>query len=217
MILALLFSASRMGILSLLLSFSLMSLLFRDSEKGKGFSKTVFVVFGLALLWAAWIGLDAVISRFFTASEDFKSRQEIWVNTLSILKDFPLFGSGLGTFAFIFPVYRSFHIQGIVTHAENDYLQLASEVGLIGIGILVILFFFLFYQAVSKIRPLRESQRYIGMGSLVGILALMFHSLVERNIQVPGNAFLFTFLLALILTLSTQKPESKNDLSWGFS
>jgi putative inorganic carbon (HCO3(-)) transporter len=217
MILGLLFSASRMGILSLLLSFSFMSLLFRNPESGKGFSKTVFLVFGLALLWAVWIGLDAVISRFFTASEDFKLRREIWVNTFNILKDFPLFGSGLGTFAFIFPMYRSFHILGIVTHAENDYLQLASEVGLIGIGILVILFSFLFYKAVSGIRSLRESQKYIGMGGLVGILALMFHSLVERNIQVPGNAFLFTFLLALILTLSTKKSESKNDPSWDFS
>jgi putative inorganic carbon (HCO3(-)) transporter len=217
MIVGLLFSASRMGILSLLLSFSFISLLFRNPERGKGFSKTVFLIFGLALLWAVWIGLDAVISRFFTASEDFKLRREIWVNTFNILKDFPLFGSGLGTFAFIFPMYRSFHILGIVTHAENDYLQLASEVGLIGIGILVILFSFLFYKAVSGIRSLRESQKYIGMGGLVGILALMFHSLVERNIQVPGNAFLFTFLLALILTLSTKKSESKNDPSWDFS
>jgi hypothetical protein len=35
----------------------------------------------------------------------------------------------------------------------------------------------------------------------VGILALMLHSLVERNIQVPANAFLFTLLWALILRI----------------
>ena len=72
MILGLLLSASRMGILSLLLSFSLISLLFRNPEKGKRFSKTAVLIFGLALLWAAWIGLDAVISRFFSVSESFE-------------------------------------------------------------------------------------------------------------------------------------------------
>jgi len=207
MILGLLFSASRMGIVSLLLSFSLISFFFRESQRGQKFSKTTVLIFGLALLWAAWIGLDAVVSRFFAVSESFKERWLFWANTFQIFKDFPLFGSGLGTFIHIFPMYRSFHIRGLITHAENDFLQLCSEVGLIGIGLLLILFLFLFYKSIFEIRSLshRESQRYIGIGGMVGILALMFHSLVERNIQVPANAFLFTFIWALILTISTQK------------
>ena len=137
MILGLLFSASRMGIASLLLSFSLFSLLFRGHEKMQKFSKTSILILGLAILWAAWIGLDAVVSRFFTATEDFKTRWNIWVDTFQIFKDFPLLGSGLGTFLQIFPMYRSFHTRGLVTHAENDFLQLASETGILGIGLLV--------------------------------------------------------------------------------
>jgi O-antigen ligase len=201
MILSLLFSASRMGIVSLLLSFSLISFLFRDPQRGHRFSKTSVLIFALALVWAAWIGLDAVISRFFSVSEGFEERWKIWVNTFQIFKDFPLFGSGLGTFVQVFPMYRSFHIRGLVTHAENDFLQLASEVGLVGVGLLLILFLFLLYKAISGIRSLshRESGRYIGIGGLVGILALMFHSIAERNIQVPSNAFLYVFILAVVL------------------
>jgi O-antigen ligase len=209
MILGLLFSASRMGIMSLLLSFSLISFLFRESQKGQRFSKTTVLIFGLALLWAVWIGLDAVISRFFTTSESFKERWMFWVNTFQIFKDFPLFGSGLGTFVHIFPMYRSFHIRGLVTHAENDFLQLLSEVGLIGIGLLLFVFAFLFFRAVLAIRSFHsgDSKKYIGIGGLVGILALMFHSLVERNIQVPANAFLFTFIWAAILKISTKETR----------
>jgi O-antigen ligase len=209
MILGLLFSASRMGIVSLLLSFSLMSFLFRKSQRGQRFSKTTVLIFGLALLWAVWIGLDAVISRFFAVSEGFEERWRFWVNTFQIFKDFPLFGSGLGTFVHIFPMFRSFHIRGLVTHAENDFLQLLSEVGLIGTGLLLILFLFLFFRVVSGVRSLsqRDPQKYIGLGGVVGILALMFHSLVERNIQIPANAFLFTFIFALILRFSLSKKE----------
>ena len=201
MILGLLFSASRMGIFSLLISFSLIIFLFRNPEKRNRFSKTVVLIFGLALLWAAWIGLDAVISRFFTVSESFETRSKIWVNTFQIFKDFPILGSGLGTFVQIFPMYRSFHILGLVTHSENDFLQLLSETGILGTGLLAILFFFLLFKASSEVRSLsrREPARYIALGGLVGILALMFHSLVERNIQVPANALFYTVLWAMVL------------------
>jgi O-antigen ligase len=207
MTLGLLFSASRMGIISLLLSFTFISFLFRNPEKEKRLSRTPVLIFSLALLWAVWIGLDAVIGRFFSVPEDFNSRRMIWVNTFQILRDFLPLGSGLGTFGMIFPMYRSFHIRRLVTHAENDLLQLASEVGLIGIGALLIVFIFLFLKAVSGIRSLSnlEPRRHIGLGGLVGILALTFHSLVERNLQVPANAFLFTFVLAIVLRLS-RKP-----------
>ena len=213
MILGLLFSASRMGIASLLLSFTLLSLLFRNPSKEHKFSRTSILILGLALLWAAWIGLDVVISRFLTSSEDFKGRWVFWVNTFQIFKDFPIFGSGLGTFAWVFPMYRSFHLIGVATHAENDYLQLASEVGMVGIGLLLILFLFLLYKAVSGIRSLshRESVRYIGIGGLVGILALMFHSIVERNIQVPSNAFLYTILWAIVLRISLRGVNRRHD------
>jgi O-antigen ligase len=150
-----------------------------------------------------------VISRFFTVSESFGERWMFWVDTFQIFKTFPLIGSGLGTFVHVFPMYRSFHIHGLVTHAENDFLQLLSEVGLIGIGLLLILFLFLLFKVVSGIRSLsqRDSQKYIGMGGVVGILALMFHSLVERNIQIPANAFLYAFIWAAVLKISIKETK----------
>jgi putative inorganic carbon (HCO3(-)) transporter len=213
MILGLLLSASRMGILSLLTSLTVVALFFRNLEKGQRFSKTPIFILGLALLWGALIGLDAVISRFFAVSEGFKNRWEIWANTFQIIRDFPLLGSGLGTFTQVFPSYRSFHIEGIVTHAENDFLQLISEGGLVGTGLLTVAFLSLFCKAFSGIRKLslEDPRRYIGIGGLVGIIALLIHSMVERNIQVPANAFLFSVIFALVLKISTRKTESIRD------
>jgi O-antigen ligase len=210
MVLGLLFSASRMGILSLLISFSLISFLFRSPEKETRFSKTIVLIFGLAFLWAAWIGLDAVVSRFFSMSESFQDRWKIWVNTFQIFKDFPFFGSGLGSFIQVFPMYRSFHIVGLVTHSENDFLQLLSETGIVGTGMLAVLFFFLLFKTFSGIRALSrfEPARYITLGGLIGILALMFHSLVERNIQVPANALFYTLLWGIVLNGSKRAPKS---------
>jgi len=205
MILALLLSASRGGIISLLISFSFIFLLFRDPTRGETFSRAPAVIFGLAVLWAAWIGLDAVISRFFSAPEAFAAgRWTRWVGTLGILKDFPLLGSGLGTFTEVYSMYRTMHIVGLDIQTENDFLQLASEVGLVGTIPLLILFLFLFFKAASGIRSLShgQPQRYIGIGGLVGILALMFHSIVQKNLQLPANAFLYTVMWAMVLRIA---------------
>jgi putative inorganic carbon (HCO3(-)) transporter len=191
MTLGLIVSASRAGMLSLLLS--------------------LVLILGLALVWAGWMGTSALVTRFFTVSEDIKLRWVIWENTIQILKDFPLFGSGLGTFAQIFPMYRTFHFRGLVTHAENDFLQLASEVGLVGVGLLAILFLFLFFKGRRRIRSETSPQRYIEIGALTGILALMFYSLVEKNLQVPANALLYTLLWGLTITPSLQMRRRQND------
>lgn len=214
MILGLFFSGSRMGIISLLVSFTLIIFLFRNPSREKRFSKSSILILGLAILWASWIGLDAVISRFFTFTEDLKMRGEIWKDTFQVAKDFPVFGSGLGTFTQVFPLYRSFPIRGLVTHSENDFLQLLSEVGLLGMGFLVTLFFLLLLKAIFGIRTLsnQEPGRPMALGGLVGILALMFHSLMERNIQVPANAFLYTLLWAIVLRNGLSKKSPKISL-----
>ena len=99
-----------------------------------------------------------------------------------------------------------------MTHGENDFLQLASEAGLLGISVLGFLVLYLFLKAYRGIHVLssRKTQRYIVMGGLVGILALMFHSSMERNIQVSANAFLFTYLWAFILKLPGLETYQRN-------
>ena len=204
--------------LSLLLSLSLSLLLFNDFRKEKRLLTKSVLILGLALLWAGWIGVNTLVTRFFTVSEDMKLRWVIWENTIQILKDFPLFGSGLGTFAQIFPMYRTFHFRGLVTHAENDFLQLASEVGLVGFGLLAILFLFLFFKRGLRIRSETSPQRYIGTGALTGILALMFYSLVEKNLQIPANALLYAFLWGLAITPrqsdSIKRAREETDGCW---
>ena len=61
----------------------------------------------------------------------------------------------------------------------------------------------------------RDSGRYVRIGGLVGILALMFHSLVERNIQVPANAFLYTVLWALVFRTSMVSGKTRIDVKEG--
>ena len=48
-------------------------------------------------------------------------------------RDFPLTGSGLGTFEFVYPGYQDYITDGLVDYAHNDWVQLFAETGGIGL------------------------------------------------------------------------------------
>ena len=62
-------------------------------------------------------------------------RVYIWLGTLNMLKDFGIYGIGLGSDAYnkIYPFYSYSSI--IAPHAHNIYLQLLCETGIIGLGV----------------------------------------------------------------------------------
>lgn len=61
-------------------------------------------------------------------------RPLIWKDTLKVIKDYPVTGTGMGTFSYIFPKYRSFRADDKnLKYAHSDYLQLVSETGIFGL------------------------------------------------------------------------------------
>jgi len=82
----------------------------------------------------------------------------------------------LGDLCSDLPDVSHFHFRGLVTHAENDFLQLASEVGLRRVWSARDPFSISIFQKGLRIRSETSPRRYIGIGALTGILALMFYS-----------------------------------------
>ena len=58
-------------------------------------------------------------------------RLKIYHDTLGIIREAPLTGTGLGTFELVFPPYRKALLNpALVLHPESDWLMLAAEMGL---------------------------------------------------------------------------------------
>ena len=59
-------------------------------------------------------------------------RVAIWSRALPLVRDFPLWGSGYGTYQFVDVLHRSDGLDAgmIVDHAHNDYLEALVEGGL---------------------------------------------------------------------------------------
>ena len=92
-----------------------------------------------------WFGVENVIKRYeqTTIYRDCSQPAARWKNgfepglyAMDMLKDYPLTGSGGGTFYAAFPKYRPGVISAYFDYAHNDYVQFATDTGVIGLGLL---------------------------------------------------------------------------------
>jgi putative inorganic carbon (hco3(-)) transporter len=121
----------------------------------------------------------------------------------------PLVGHGAGTFDLAYPTYQSFVTDSLINHAHNDYLELLSETGLIGMGLIV---WFLVNAYRNASQNIRLGSRSSGSAALIAVLAgitgLLVHSLVDFNFHIPSNAALFLVFCAIAATASLDEPAA---------
>ncbi|MCX5713066.1 MAG: O-antigen ligase family protein [Candidatus Omnitrophica bacterium] len=155
-----------------------------------------------ALVLFIILGLEPTLERFaILFKKDLIStegRWTIWADTLKMITDFPLFGTGLGTFKNIYPMYRTLSVQATVSYAHSDFIQLVSECGLLGLG-LSVWFLAMFFKDVFSLWLNRHNifVKGITLGCLTGCLAILLHSFFDFSLQIPAIAFLFAIILAL--------------------
>lgn len=210
MLLVIFLSGSRMGIFSTLLSLVFFYLAYSGFRKS-GVKKAwmIFFVLAVALIYGLWIGLYSVFERFLKVEVDAPVRTLVWKDMLSIIKDFPLFGTGFGTFSYVYPLYKKYMEAPLVyTYAHNDYLQLIIETGILGFfSIATALTLFLF----SRVRNLgRFAQKennfrfFLSLGALSGIVSSLIHNLADFNLHIPSNALYFAFLIGFLKAIQTR-------------
>jgi O-antigen ligase len=213
MLLALILSKSRMGIISAMLSLAFFFVTYYGLKRDKikiGWM-LVFVV-AVALLYGLWIGLYPVFERFLQIEGDAPGRILVWKDSLNAIKDFPLLGTGFGTFSYVYPLYKNSMEQAFVySYAHNDYLQLMVETGLIGFALLITALLLLIFNSLRSLKGFSEqgdySRFFLGLGALTGIISILIHSLADFNLHIPANALYFAFLIGLLAAVCDRNPS----------
>jgi O-antigen ligase len=196
-VVALLFTRSRAGIACGLAALSAASLSL-VWKAGSFHARAVLVLVAVsAVLLGAYVGLTPVLERF-TANElsvSYDARLRLGVATTSAALDFLPLGSGLGTFADVFPRYQAGAIPGFVDHAHNDYAEAFLEMGVAAIAAIALLAvaYVLRWRALLGGR-LSRSLGYLQVGAGLGMLAMAAHGVFDFNFHIPGNALAFAFL-----------------------
>ncbi|MFO0795095.1 MAG: O-antigen ligase family protein [Candidatus Brocadiaceae bacterium] len=193
------------------------------------------VVFGMLL----WIGIQPVVEKLSTTVDvenpSLTARLEFWKDTLTAIKDFPVFGAGIGVFPFIYPHYSTvpFELSGFINHAHNEYFELMLETGIIGFTIILwALYRFIkdtaFHHVIGITNGIGHTQTYhkkfgvkesfkkrndpfiIGtaMGGIIGVISMSIHNIVDFNFHVPACAFLLSVLLGITMVAVHMKHNN---------
>jgi len=114
---------------------------------------------------------------------------------------------------FVYPTFQSFVVDSVINHAHNDYLELLSESGLIGFGLVVFFLVTVYRSASVELRPGSRSGRSVEMiAVLAAITGLLVHSLVDFNFHIPSNAALFLVMCGIVVTIS-RADEGSSEVS----
>lgn len=152
---------------------------------------------GEVRLWDWWIGY------------------EMW-------KASPLFGQGLGTYKIKFLEYKAIFRKteegqkyNIVIpraiQAHNEYIQVLSEMGILGLTAMLALIGSVFVSAFRfvKLETVSSEKKWIAIGALAGATVFFVDSFFSFPLHLPASALNLVFLLGLLQSkwLQPELPE----------
>ena len=181
-------------------------------------------MYGLAMLGLLVIGMLSLsgyeqvanrIDDFTTGSfqdlDSHEGRRKIWTANLGAIREGALFGSGAGSHREIHPVYLPSALNREYTHAENGYLQVATETGLLGMGLLLLALLMVCQWCWKAVRHAHSTQaRILAVGISAALAASLVHSAFDFVWFIPSCMSLTLLLAACVLRLA-QLSEATQD------
>jgi O-antigen ligase len=207
MIVGIILTGARAGIVTLLLSmllFGQFAIYLRGSRAVR--NKFRWIFFAVALV-ATLVGVQDTITKFKASPFQGAGRMVRWPDTLEMAVDFPLAGTGFGTYRYAFFLYDSQGKQWS-THAHNDYLEVLAEGGVLGAAVLLLLLGMVIYTVFNRWWQRRHPEvRMLGLGIAVGLFAAIFHSFFDFALRIPSNMFMLVLILSLGVKIVTYRKR----------
>ncbi len=202
MVIAIVLTHSRMGnasfFSSMLIAGVAALILYRKTPRPIVLLLTSMIVFDIVII-GSYVGLEKVRERIEQTTAETEARDNVDVYALHLIKDYPLVGSGAGSFYGVFPRYGGADVSyGYWDRAHNEYFEILGDYGFIGIALLGSVVALALGSALIAQRK-RNSSLMQGMGfaATMGITAMLIHASVEFNLHIPAYAGTFMVLLAI--------------------
>ena len=211
MAVAVMFSESRSGVFLLIFTFILffqLTILYfgrtRERQRWiKNFLKVSFLIMTFIVLN---IGIGSIIERFALDDLLHEGRPVVWGKVVRIIGDYPLVGTGLGTFGSIYPAYEDSGRSVRYSHAHNDYLEYLSELGVVGMVLLIGGLAYIVITSFLIWRVRRHPEvKGLALGGIVAVAVILIHSITDFNLHIPANMVLFSVIVSLTFVTAFYK------------
>lgn len=211
MVIALVLTRSRMGntaFFAALLTVGLLAIVLARKRAPQTIALVTSLIIIDIFVVGMGVGLEKVVQRIQDtemmvadggAAESVEARTEAARSALPIVADFPLLGSGGGSFYNVFMTYRTAQYgYAYVDHTHNDFVEIATDFGLVGLGLFGLLVVLSLWTAVRVMAKRRSRVPWgIAFGVTMAVVGLLIHSTVDFNLQIPSNALTIVVILAM--------------------
>jgi len=139
-------------------------------------------------------------------------RISIYKNSLNMIKHHPFIGVGVNTFCENYLKYKLPEPKGAESadhvYAHNNFLQMAGDIGLLGLGAFIWLLIALFTYFGRLYKKMRDNYYKVLLLSLIAsIIVFLVNGMAETNLYYARVASLFWYLVGFSLAL--QKIEKQ--------
>jgi O-antigen ligase len=154
-------------------------------------------VVAIAILWT---GPATLVDRWRAVEIGQAGRSEIWRETVPLVRDFWLAGTGVGTYGDAMTVYqRSSRDRVHFNQAHNHYLQLLAEAGALLFLLLAVAVSLFVRAARERLRRDHTGMLWLRTGAAAGLVGLAVSSIWETAARMPANALLAAVLAAIVV------------------
>lgn len=175
----------------------------------------ILVVFaGLSYAGLLWLGQNEQITARLNTLKDFGAalagRVDHWRDVFPLIQDFSKTGSGLGTYAMANQLYVSQNTDYWFQHAENQYLELASEGGATGFALFVVSLLLMAYASARAIRTDFDGRLLpSGLAGLLSVTSISTISLTDFSLSIGSIVLTFCVICGTVLAPFTKtRPVS---------
>ena len=172
-------------------------------------SKKLFLCFMIILIAGAFFLPERVKHRMQQIDSMEKvttnHRIALWKESISIVEDWPILGTGLNTYTVVGPHYKIHPQGGIYPH--NSYLHMAAEIGLVGIGAFVWFLWVIFRRGRRLLRSLCSlamtgSNDYILiLGLMAGLLSFLVNAFFDTTFYAMRLVSLFWIMCGILVAM----------------
>jgi hypothetical protein len=127
------------------------------------------------------------------------SRMTIWKETVPVIADFWLTGTGAGTYSRAMLRYQHTSPEFHFNQAHSESVQLTAEGGvLVTIPVLLALGAWV---ALARRQLKRDAHElfWIRLGAAAGVLAVAVQGIFDTPLRIPANALLAALLAAIVV------------------
>lgn len=198
------FSLSRGGVMAFFAGVFVFCLFVLSAKTSRRRFIPILLFVAVLIAFLAYLGVSPLLERFSQLDIPHHERVTVWKATLGAFLDFPVFGSGIGTYGHAFKLYHpaTWYFYDM---AHNDYVQLLMEAGVVGTALVTAFIILVLKIFVSS--EWTERETYLKGAFFASFTTIAFHSIMDFNLHIPSNAILLALLAGLSVSLSRLNEE----------